>query len=145
MPVELFSDGQAPAYGWFGGVPSQVELERYFFLDDADRLLVAKRRGEHNRLGFAVQLGTVRMLGTFLSDPLDVPWPVVEYLAVQLDVADASVVERYAERLPTQHEHAREIRDVCGTILITDHPAVVVPGLVSMVDAPRALITAWRP
>ncbi len=95
-------------------MPSRVELERYFFLNDADRLLVEKRRGEHNRLGFAVQLGTVRMLGTFLSDPLDVPWPVVDYLAVQLGVADASVVKRYAERLPTQHEHAREIRDVYG-------------------------------
>lgn len=95
-------------------MPSQVELERYVFLDDADRLRVEKRRGEHNRLGFAVQLGTVRMLGTFLADPLDVPWPVVEYLAVQLGVADASVVKRYAERLPTQHEHAREIREVYG-------------------------------
>jgi Domain of unknown function (DUF4158) len=39
---------------------------------------------------------------------------VVDYLAVQLGVADASVVKRYAERLPTQYEHAREIRDVYG-------------------------------
>lgn len=33
---------------------------------------------------------------------------------MQLGVADASLVRRYAERLPTQHEHAREIRDVYG-------------------------------
>jgi hypothetical protein len=64
--------------------------------------------------GFAVQLGTVRFLGTFLPDPLDVPWPVVEYLGAQLGVADLSVAKGYAERLPTQHEHAREIRQAYG-------------------------------
>jgi hypothetical protein len=42
------------------------------------------------------------------------PWPVVEYLAEQLGVADVSVAKRYAERLPTQHEHAREIRRAYG-------------------------------
>jgi hypothetical protein len=50
------------------------------FLDDVDRRLVDRRRG--NRLGFAFQLGTVRFLGASLGDPLDVPWPVVEYLAL---------------------------------------------------------------
>ncbi|MDP9393795.1 MAG: DUF4158 domain-containing protein [Actinomycetota bacterium] len=110
MPVEFLSDEQAAAYGRFNGPPSQPELERFFFLDDADRELVSRRRGEHNQLGFAVQLGTVRFLGTSLPDPLEVPWPVVEYLSRQLGIGDVSLVKAYTEREKTPLEHSWEIR-----------------------------------
>ncbi len=59
-------------------------------------------------------MGTVRFLGTFLADPLDVPWAVVDFLAGQLGIEDASVVKRYSERAATANVHAREIRQVYG-------------------------------
>ncbi|WP_261576137.1 DUF4158 domain-containing protein, partial [Frankia gtarii] len=90
-------------------MPSRADLERFFFLDDADRALIADRRGDHNRLGFVLQVTTVRFLGVFLADPLEVPWPVVEYLAGQLGIADVSCVKRYTERAKTAYEHAWEI------------------------------------
>lgn len=37
-----------------------------------------------------------------------------EFLAGQLGIADASVVKVYGSRLPTRHEHAREIAGVVG-------------------------------
>src|SRR5450759_113760 len=63
------------------------------------RELVDVRRGQHNRLGFAVQLGTVRFLGTFLPGPADVPWAVAAHLAAQLDIADPGVLKQYATRV----------------------------------------------
>ena len=47
----------------------------------------------------------MRFLGTFLDDPLDVPLVVLDYLAAQLDVADASSVKRYLDREKTRFEH----------------------------------------
>ena len=109
MPVEFLSDEQVAAYGRFTGELSAGEVERFFYLDDADRNLIARRRLDHHRLGFAVQLGTVRAVGRFLEDPLDVPWPAVEFLADQLAIGDASCVKKYVQRSQTPYEHAWEI------------------------------------
>ncbi|MFI6031628.1 DUF4158 domain-containing protein [Amycolatopsis magusensis] len=70
MPVEFLTDEQAESYGTFGQDPTRPELERFFFLDDEDRRLIGKRRGGHSRLGFALQICTVRYIGLFLQDPL---------------------------------------------------------------------------
>ena len=114
MPVEFLSDEQVGAYGRFTGELSAAEVERFFYLDDADRNLIARRRSDHHRLGFAVQLGTVRAVGRFLEDPLDVPWPAVEFLAEQLEIGNASCVKKYVQLPQTPYEHAWEIRDRYG-------------------------------
>jgi Domain of unknown function (DUF4158) len=81
MLAEFLSDAEAAAFGRFDGAPSRDDLDRFFLLDDVDRELIDKRRGAHNRLGFALQLGTVRLLGAFLPDPTDVPDAVLRYAA----------------------------------------------------------------
>jgi hypothetical protein len=60
---------EVAAYSCFVGAPSRAQLERFFFLGDADSRLVAKRWGDRSRVGFALQLGTVRLLGTFGGRP----------------------------------------------------------------------------
>ncbi|MFI6744008.1 DUF4158 domain-containing protein [Nonomuraea sp. NPDC050451] len=65
-------------------------------------------------MGFALQLCTVRYLRLFVEDPLDVPWPVVVYVAEHLGVEDTSCVKRYTERQMTAYKHAWEIRDTYG-------------------------------
>ncbi|GAA0562628.1 DUF4158 domain-containing protein [Streptomyces antimycoticus] len=102
MPVEFLTDEQAAKYAAYDGAPSRTELERFFFLDDADRALIEPKRRAHNRLGFAVQMTTVRFLGVFLDDPTDVPAEAVNYLAEQLGVADRSALKAYGERENTR-------------------------------------------
>jgi TnpA family transposase len=114
MPVKFPSDEQVAAYGRFTGELAALEVERFFYLDDADRDLIARRRSDHHRLGFAVQLGTVRAVGRFLEDPLDVPWSAVEFLAGQLGIGDASCVKKYVQRPQTPYGHAWEIRGRYG-------------------------------
>jgi hypothetical protein len=74
-----------------------------------------------SQLGCALQLGTVRFLGTFLDDPLDVPATVVAYVAVQLPPADLTALSQY--RTGTLHwEHAHDIRRTYGYRAFTDQP-----------------------
>ena len=60
------------------------------------------------------QLLSVRWLGTFLDNPLDVPAAVVEFVAGQLGVADPLVVNKYGERVKTLSDHQLEIRRAEG-------------------------------
>lgn len=114
MPVEFLTDDEVAGYGRYVGAPSRLELERLFFLDDEDKSLVRRHRGDHMQLGFALQLVTVRYLGTFLADPLHVPTSVLDNLAQQLGIADHSCVKRYTERRPTPFAHAEQIREALG-------------------------------
>lgn len=98
-------------YGVYVGAVPPVALERCFFLDDVDLALIGKRRVDHNRLGFAAQLATVRYLGLFLADPTALPTGAVDYLARQIGVTDPSCLKHYLNRRSTWFSHAAEILD----------------------------------
>jgi hypothetical protein len=94
MPGEFLTDDQEQTYGHFVGSPSNQQLSRYFHLDDADRELVNVRRGAHNKLGFALQLTTVRFLGTFLAEPTAIPSNVVTPAWWRLVVRPDKMIDR---------------------------------------------------
>src|SRR5215203_3038207 len=113
MPVSFLTEDQERRYGRFAGDPSPEQLARHFHLDDADHAFVAGHRGAHMRLGCAVQLGTVRFLGTFLEDPTDVPVRVVRCLAEQLDLTVDGHMAAYRAS-GWRWRHPVEIREAYG-------------------------------
>ncbi|MFI6368334.1 DUF4158 domain-containing protein [Nocardia sp. NPDC050630] len=136
-------------YGRFRSY-SRVELERFFYLDDEDRRLIAARRRDYNRVGFALQVVTVRHLGMFLSDPLDVPAEVLAYVAEQLDITDPACVKSYVDRDKTKLEHAWEIQREYGLVAFAEVEAELSAWIVDQSwmtgDGPKAIsdgAVAW--
>lgn len=113
MPVQFLTSEQRAHYGRYVGDPSADDLARFFHLDDADHAVIGAKRGDHNRLGFALQLTTARFLGTFLEDPLEVPGAVLQTLVRQLRVTNLDQLPRYRSA-DQRWEHAAEIRSRYG-------------------------------
>jgi hypothetical protein len=119
VPVSFLTAEQERRYGRYAGEPSADQLARYFHLDDADRELAGAKRWDHMRLGFAVQLGTVRFLGAFLDEPAAVPGGVADHLAQQLGISDPGCLTRYATARG-RWLHSAEIKERYGYREFTD-------------------------
>jgi len=113
MPVQFLTHEQRARFGRYVGNPNPDQLTRFFHLDDADHALIDSKRGDHNRLGFALQLTTARFLGTFLENPLDVPGVVLQTLIRQLQVSNLDQLPIYRDE-KRRWEHAEEIRSQYG-------------------------------
>ncbi|GAA5531410.1 Tn3 family transposase [Herpetosiphon gulosus] len=122
MPTAFLTEEQHAAYGDYTGDPDPTQLAKFFHLDEVDLQRVRRHNGSHHRLGFALQLGTVRFLGTFLANPIAVPPIVIDFMARQLAIATTYTLDRYLEREDTKWEHAREICQDYGYHDFHDQP-----------------------
>lgn len=114
MPVDFLTTEQKNSYGQFNGEPNDVQLARYFHLDEADLAFITQRRGEHNRFGVALQLGCVRFLGTFLIDLNQIPTNTQWFVARQLNITNIGILSDYSQRETTRREHTALIRNQYG-------------------------------
>ena len=114
MPLLFLSDTDLERYATFPKTLDAEELNRHFVLGPQDLALVLERRRDYNRLGFAVQLCTLRVLGTFLESPLEMPDVVLRTLARQMGMCVPRDLKRYARREMTLYKHQKLILNYLG-------------------------------
>ena len=114
MPVRFLSPSHYQAYGHYIGCPSPAQLTQYFYLDDFDRQHIAQRRRPLNRLGFAIQLVTLRFLGTHLHDLNELPTEVTAYIAQQLTLDVSHTDPALYSHSPTFWDHQIDLNRIYG-------------------------------
>ncbi|MGW2749071.1 DUF4158 domain-containing protein [Streptomyces sp. NPDC001450] len=112
MPTNFLSEDQRRRFGRFAEDPDEGQLTGSSLLDQTARRRAMAAKGTRNRIGWAVQLGTVRYLGTFLDNPEQVPGVVVDYVAEQLGLNPAEFAG-YG-RKEARWDHQEQIREGYG-------------------------------
>jgi len=113
MALRFLSDAQREQ---LSGFPPEVDaevLDRFFTLSGADLSEVRRRHGDSNRLGWALQLCGLRMLGFCPDDVRTAPAVAVRFVARQLDVAPVALVG-YGVRTQTRTDHVNQVKSYLG-------------------------------
>jgi TnpA family transposase len=92
---------------------SPEEIVKHYTLSEEDIVLIRQHRGEPQRLGFAVLLCAMRFPGIVLDAGVEVPEPILKFIARQLGI-DTGAWAQYARRSPTRREHLLELQKVYG-------------------------------
>src|SRR5579862_1648291 len=92
---------------------SNRQIAHYYTLLPTDLQLISQQHGQSNRLGFAVQLCTLRFPGRALVDLPRVPEVVLAYIAEQISVPPEKFSE-YGQRPATLTEHLLKIQTAAG-------------------------------
>ena len=87
---------------------NQTDFIRHYSLSETDLSLIKQKRGDTNRLGFAIQLCYMRYPGIILGVK-EIPDPyLLKFIAKQLKVSPQSW-EDYGFREKTRREHSQRV------------------------------------
>ena len=96
------------------GLPStDEELVRHYTFSEPDLSAIRQRRGDHNRLGFAVQLCYLRHPGFALPTEAEPPRSLLRVVGHQLGI-EPDTWPQYAQRPETRREHLSELQAWLG-------------------------------
>ena len=85
----------------------------FFALSASDKAEIRKQRGDHNRLGYSIQLCALRYLGFAPDDLKSIPWEALSYIALQIDV-DPEALHSYGNRIHTRTDHFNQVQKYLG-------------------------------
>lgn len=122
MAVNFLTSEYKEKYGKYSGEPNEIQLAKYFHLDETDLEFISSRRGDHNRLGIALQLTSIRFLGTSYLELTLIPENVRSFVAKQLEIKDIAVLLDYGKRDITKYEHITLICNHYGYHDFNDKP-----------------------
>jgi len=109
VPGRIFTPQERKRLDAFPSEIGESDLIRYFSLSGSDLDLVRRQRGDHNRLGFALQLCALRYMGFSPDDLETVPTAAMTFVAEQLQVSPAALRD-YGARSATRTEHLQQIQ-----------------------------------
>jgi hypothetical protein len=84
MPVQLFTEAERARRNRFPDVIAYEDLVTFFTLSERDLRSIPRARDPHNRLGYALQLCTLRFMGFVPDDLRSAPPDAVAFVAYQL-------------------------------------------------------------
>ena len=87
----------------------QDDLIQYYSFTESDLSLIRQRRGDANRIGFAVQLCLLRYPGYALASDVSMPDPLIQWIARQIR-SNPATWPQYGARDETRREHLQELR-----------------------------------
>lgn len=113
MPVDFLTTEQELNYGRYVAEPNDVQLARYFHLDERDLAFINQRR--EGITGWELRFSSPPPVFWAPSDRLNPgSASVQQFVAVQLNIRRPEVLTRYAERVTTLREHTALIKEYYG-------------------------------
>ena len=113
MPGQFFTKAEREQLSAFPSSTTEDDIITFFSLSPEDLKLINKCSGDHNQLGFALQLGTLGYLGFVPDELTSARSSIIEYLATQVGVSP-NCLSLYGKREKTRTNHLLKIQAHLG-------------------------------
>jgi TnpA family transposase len=85
----------------------------YYILSDEDIIRIKKKRDDHNRLGFALQLCVLRYPGRYMNADDILPKELIDFVGAQIGLSEIQLL-KFTYKSVTRYEHLRALQQHYG-------------------------------